>query len=51
MSDGQALYDASGATDKTLLKIPHANHNDLLFQGFAAYMAAIQALAARLSRR
>ena len=49
MSDGQALYDASEATDKTLLKIPHANHNDILLQGFAAYMAAIQALAARIS--
>jgi pimeloyl-ACP methyl ester carboxylesterase len=50
MSDGQALYDASTAPDKTLLKIPQANHNDILLQGFAAYMAAIQALAARISR-
>jgi hypothetical protein len=50
MSDGQALYDASTATDKNLLKIPHANHNDILHQGFTAYMAAIQALAARISR-
>jgi uncharacterized protein len=49
MSDGLALYDASAAPDKTLLKIPHANHNDILFQGFAAYMAAISALAARIS--
>jgi pimeloyl-ACP methyl ester carboxylesterase len=50
MSDGQALYDASGATDKTLLKIPQANHNDILLQGFGEYMAAIQALTARISR-
>jgi hypothetical protein len=50
MSDGQALYDASGATDKTLLKIPQANHNDILLQGFGAYMTAIQALAAKISR-
>ena len=50
MSDGQALYDASGATNKTLLKIPQANHNDILLQGFAAYMAAVQALAERISR-
>jgi len=49
-ADGQALYDASGAADKTLLKIPHANHNDILFQGFREYMAAIQGLAARLRR-
>jgi uncharacterized protein len=50
LSDGQALYDAAAAPDKTLLKIPDANHNDILLQGFAAYMAAIQALAARISR-
>jgi uncharacterized protein len=50
LSDGQALFDASGATDKTLLKIPHANHNDILLQGFAAYMAAVQALARQVSR-
>ena len=50
LRDGQALYDASGAADKTLLTIPHANHNDILLQGFAAYMAAIQALAGKISR-
>jgi pimeloyl-ACP methyl ester carboxylesterase len=49
-SDGQALYDASGATDKTLLKIPGANHNDILMQGFLEYMAVIKELAGRLSR-
>jgi uncharacterized protein len=48
MSDGQALYDASGAAHKTLLKIPHANHNDILLQGFTAYLAAIQTLAGHL---
>ena len=40
-SDGQALYNASAASDKTLLKIPNANHNDILLQGFSEYMAAI----------
>lgn len=45
--DGQALYDASAARDKTLLKIPQADHNDILLQGFAEYMAAIKALAAK----
>ena len=50
LSDGQALFDASAAPDKALLKIPRANHNDILLQGFAAYMAAIQALADRISR-
>jgi pimeloyl-ACP methyl ester carboxylesterase len=48
--DGQTLYDASGATDKTLLKIPGANHNDLLMQGFLAYMAAIKDLADKIRR-
>jgi pimeloyl-ACP methyl ester carboxylesterase len=47
-SDGQALYDASPARDKTLLRIPNANHNDILLQGFAEYMAAIKALAAKV---
>jgi pimeloyl-ACP methyl ester carboxylesterase len=44
-SDGQALYDASIARNKTLLKIPHANHNDILLKGFGDYMAAIKNLA------
>ena len=48
MSDGQALYDASAATEKTLLKIPHANHNDILLQGFGEYMAAIKGLAGKI---
>lgn len=49
-SDGQALYNASAATDKTLLKIPHANHNDILLQGFGEYMAAIKGLADNIRR-
>jgi uncharacterized protein len=49
-SDGQALYDASRARDKTLLKIPHANHNDILLQGFAVYMAAIKELADKIRK-
>ena len=50
LRDGQALYDASGAADKTLLLIPNANHNDILLQGFTAYMGAIHDLAARLGQ-
>ena len=50
LRDGQMLYDASGAADKTLLTIPQANHNDILFQGFAAYLGAIKGLAERLRR-
>ena len=44
-SNGQALYDACQASDKTLLKIPQANHNDIFTRGFSEYMAAVKALA------
>ncbi|MFA4903987.1 MAG: alpha/beta fold hydrolase [Desulfobaccales bacterium] len=47
-SDGQALFNASRAQDKTLLKIPNANHNDILLQGFSEYMAAIKNLADKI---
>ncbi len=43
-SDGQALYDACPASDKTLLKIPNANHNDIFLHGMSEYMAAVKAL-------
>jgi pimeloyl-ACP methyl ester carboxylesterase len=45
-SDGQALFEASTSTDKTLLKIPAANHNDILAHGFGDYLAAVQRLTA-----
>ena len=41
VSDGQALYDASAAPDKTLLKIPRANHNDILLRAGMAYFQAV----------
>jgi len=47
-SDGQALYDASPATQKDLLKIKSANHNDIFFKGMPAYMQAIQKLVGTL---
>ncbi len=50
-SDGQALFDASPANDKTLLKIPGANHNDILARGFSQYMSAIQILTQKLAAR
>lgn len=43
-SDGQALYEACSATDKTLLKILGANHNDILLRGLSEYMAAVRKL-------
>jgi fermentation-respiration switch protein FrsA (DUF1100 family) len=47
-SDGQALYDASPAADKTLLRIPGANHNDIFMRGLREYMAAVKSLTDRL---
>ncbi len=44
-SDGQALFDACTSADKTLLKIPGANHNDIFQHGLEAYMDAIRILA------
>ena len=44
-SDGQALFDSCTAPDKTLLKIPGANHNDIFQHGLEAYMDAISTLA------
>jgi uncharacterized protein len=41
-SDGQALYEACSAPQKTLVKVPGANHNDIFVRGFGQYMAAIK---------
>lgn len=43
-SDGQALFEASGAGTKTFLKIPGANHNDIHVRGLAKYLAAVSDL-------
>ena len=43
-SDGQALFDNCSAGDKTLLKIPDANHNDIFLRGLADYLAAVKTL-------
>lgn len=47
-SDGQALFDACPSLAKTLLKIPGANHNDILAVAPGDYMAAIQRFTATL---
>lgn len=46
-SDGKALYDACGSSDKTLLKIPFANHNDILMRGLNEYLRQVKALCER----
>jgi len=48
-SDGQSLYDASPASHKRLIRIPGANHNDILFRGISEYMGGIQKLVHRLA--
>jgi pimeloyl-ACP methyl ester carboxylesterase len=48
-SEGQALYHACSASDKSLLEIPGANHNDIFTRGLSEYMAAVKALSDRVS--
>lgn len=47
--DGQALFDACPSPQKTLLRVPGANHNDLLAVGFAAYLEAVRLLAGQVA--
>ncbi len=47
-SDGQAFFDASQSSDKMLLKIPGANHNDIFSRALAEYMAAIKSFTERV---
>jgi hypothetical protein len=41
LSEGQALYRASGAAEKFFLEVPAAGHNDIFLRGMPAYMQAI----------
>jgi fermentation-respiration switch protein FrsA (DUF1100 family) len=50
-SDGQALYDACNSPNKTFLKIPGANHNDIFMRGLSEYMAGVKAFVKGLHRR
>ncbi len=47
--DGQTLFDACQAADKRLLKIPGANHNNILALGLSEYMEAVDELARNLA--
>jgi pimeloyl-ACP methyl ester carboxylesterase len=44
-SEGQALYNASGAKEKRLLRIPGANHNDIFARALSEYLIAISEMA------
>lgn len=43
-SDGQSLFEASAAENKSLLQIPGANHNDIFARGLSAYLSAIETM-------
>jgi hypothetical protein len=47
-SDGEALYEASSSADKTFLKIPGANHNDIFMRGLQEYLFAVKNLVTRV---
>ena len=47
-SEGEALYKACASTDKALLNIQGANHNDIFMRGFTEYMAGVKALVRKL---
>ena len=49
-SEGQALYAACPSKDKTLLKIPGANHNDLFAVGLTEYMRELRILIGRAAK-
>ena len=44
-TEGQALYDVSPSTEKEILIISDADHNDILLRGWNDYFGAIQRLA------
>lgn len=47
-SDALLFYSQSPSPDKTLLKIPGANHNDIFSRGLMEYMSAVKSFASRL---
>lgn len=49
-SDGVTLYEACPASNKTFLKIPNANHNNIFAYGLEEYLKALKKLADSLKR-
>lgn len=47
VTEGKALYELSGALEKTALFIPGAGHNDVLMLGMNAYMKAVETFTRR----
>jgi fermentation-respiration switch protein FrsA (DUF1100 family) len=46
--EGRTLFEACGSAQKDFLKIPGANHNDILLRGLDAYTKAIKELTDRI---
>ena len=47
-SDGRKLFETCSASDKKLLKIPGANHNDIFMRGMQTYLDAVMELTEKL---
>lgn len=50
-TDGQALYDASPAKDKRLLRILNAGHSDIFMRGMQEYMKTIKEFAGKVNKQ
>lgn len=48
LSDGQALFEACPSPEKSFVKIPGANHNDIFMRGLPVYLEAVKKLVAQL---
>jgi len=48
-SEGQALFEACPSSDKTFLKIPFADHNDIFVRGLGEYLREVEALSRKAS--
>lgn len=49
VANGQALYDASPAQQKFIVRVTRAGHNDLLYYGAGEYFAAIMGFLAEVA--
>lgn len=47
-TDAETLFNNSTASEKQLVKIDGANHNDILVRGFSEYMQAMRSLVGKL---
>lgn len=50
-TDGRMLYEACGATQKKLLQIDGANHNDIFMRGLEPYLQAVKDLIQAIPRK